>query len=148
MHGACDPTIATVGTGRDRTVGREGSGGTSTGRGARQDRAGGPSVPAGCESNWSGGDQTSGHGSEQAWPDWSFVTKAYAGAIDQQLSEDMTRAEISVAALNNGTTSLRTQVRRVQLFFLLNMLCTGKAFLGSHAPHGWRMEAWPDALPS
>ena len=29
-------------------------------------------------------------GSEKAWPNWSFVMKAYAGAIDQDLSADMT----------------------------------------------------------
>ena len=34
-------------------------------------------------------------GSEKAWANWSFVMKAYAGAIDQSLSADMTTAECS-----------------------------------------------------
>ena len=48
-------------------------------------------------------------GSEKAWPNWSSVAKAYAGAIDQQLSDDMTKAEISTTVLNNDSTSQEAQ---------------------------------------
>ena len=38
--------------------------------------------------------------SEKAWPIWSFVTRAYAGAIDRDLSKDTTNAEISTDVSN------------------------------------------------
>ena len=38
-------------------------------------------------------------GSEKAWPVLSFVMKSYAGAIDQDLSVDMTTAECSTDAI-------------------------------------------------
>ena len=37
-------------------------------------------------------------GSEKAWPMWSFVMKAHAGAIGQLLSEDMTSAELCTSS--------------------------------------------------
>ena len=40
------------------------------------------------------------YGSENAWPMWSFVTRAYAGAIDRDLSLDTTNAEISTDVSN------------------------------------------------
>ena len=36
----------------------------------------------------------------KAWPTWSFVTRAYAGAIDRDLSLDTTNAEISADVSN------------------------------------------------
>ena len=42
-------------------------------------------------------------GSEKAWPNWSFVMKAYAGAIDQALPADMTTAECSTDVMSNDT---------------------------------------------
>ena len=76
-------------------------------------------------------------GSEKAWPNWSFVMKAYAGVIDQQLSEDMTSAEISTDAMSNDSMT-----RRVHLYFVLITLCTGRALDRiASAPHGWGMEA-------
>ena len=58
--------------------------------------------------------------SEKAWPIWSFVTRAYAGAIDRDLSLDTTNAEISTDVSN-------VQLRRVQLNVVLIMLCTRRA---------------------
>ena len=40
------------------------------------------------------------YGSEKAWPIWSFVTRAHAGAIDRDLSLDTTNAEISTDVSN------------------------------------------------
>ena len=71
----------------------------------------------------------------------SFVMKAYAGAIDQDLSTDMTTAEYSTDAMRND--GRERKVRSVQLCFVLIMLCTGGALDRiANAPHGWGMEAW------
>ena len=53
-------------------------------------------------------------GSENAWPTWSFVMKAHAGATDRELSTDMTSAEISTDASRNESTSPRKKSRSVQ----------------------------------
>ena len=45
------------------------------------------------------GSRTSGMAAKKVWSNWSFVEKACAGAIDQQLSDDMTKAEISTTVL-------------------------------------------------
>ena len=66
-------------------------------------------------------------GSEKAWPNWSFVTKAYEGVVDQKLSHDMTEAEISTTVLDNDSMSPEAQARSVQLYLILIMLCTGRA---------------------
>ena len=81
-------------------------------------------------------------GSEMAWPNWSFVMKAYAGAIDQDLSADMTTAECSTDAVSNSAMTGERKARSVQLCFVLIMLCTGRALdRTANAPHGWCMEA-------
>ena len=81
-------------------------------------------------------------GSEKAWPNWSFVMKAYAGAIDQDLSADMTTAECSTDAMSNDAMTGERKARSVQLHFVLIMLCTGRALDRiANAPHGWGMEA-------
>ena len=81
-------------------------------------------------------------GSEKAWPNWSFVMKAYAGAIDQDLSADMTTAECSTDAMSNDAMTGERKARSVQLYFVLIMLCTGRALDRiANAPHGWGMEA-------
>ena len=54
-------------------------------------------------------------GSEKAWPDWSFVMKAYAGAIDQELSTVMNGAEISTDALSSERMTPPVKSRSVQL---------------------------------
>ena len=66
------------------------------------------------------GKQDKWYVSEKAWPKWSFVAKAYAGAIDQLLSDDMT-------VLDNDSVSPESQARSVQLYFILIMLCIGRA---------------------
>ena len=78
-------------------------------------------------------------GSEKAWPNWSFVMKAFAGAIDQALSADMTTAECSTDAVSNDTmTGEKKKARSVQLYFVLIMLCSGRALDRiANAPHGW-----------
>ena len=82
-------------------------------------------------------------GSEKAWSTWSFVMKAYAGAIDQALSADMTTAECSTDVMSNDTMTGEKKARSVQLYFVLIMLCTGRALDRiANAPHGWGMEAW------
>ena len=82
-------------------------------------------------------------GSEKAWPNWSFEAKAYAEAIDQQLSDDMTEAEMRTTVLNNDGMSPESQARSVELYFILIMLCTGRALDRiANAPRGWGMEAW------
>ena len=82
-------------------------------------------------------------GSEKAWPNWSFVMKTYAGAIDEDLSADMTAAECSTDAMSNDTMTGERKARSVHLYFVLIMLCTGRALDRiANAPHGWCMEAW------
>ena len=44
-------------------------------------------------------------GSDEAWPNWSYVMKAHAGAIDQDLSADMTTGECSMDAMSNEAMS-------------------------------------------
>ena len=81
--------------------------------------------------------------SEMAWSNWSFVAKAYAGAIDQKLSDDMAMANVSTTVLNNDSMSPEAEARSVQLYFILIMLCTRRALDRiANAPHCWGMEAW------
>ena len=117
LHGcgassACAPTIATVGTSSDRTGGCEETDRTSTCRSTRQDHAAEPNGTARNESDWPGGRHSCpGEARQVRWQrkrrgqTASSVAKAYAGAIDQQLSDDMTKAEISTTVLNNDSTS-------------------------------------------
>ena len=63
--------------------------------------------------------------------------EAYAGAIDQELSTDMTNAESSTDVLSN-----EAKARSVQWYFVLIMLCTGRTLDRiANTPHGWDMEA-------
>ena len=82
-------------------------------------------------------------GIEKALPKWSFVAKAYAGDIDQKLADDMTIAELSTTSLDNEVVTPEAQARSVQLYFILIMLCTGRALDRiANAPHGGGMEPW------
>ena len=75
---------------------------------------------------------------KKARPNW-----ALAGAIYQQLSDDTTKAEISTTVRTTTSMSQEAQARSVQLYFILIMLCTGRALDRiANAPHGWGMEAW------
>ena len=68
---------------------------------------------------------------------------AYAGAVDHQLSEDMTSAEMRTDELSNETVAGQRKARSVQLCFVLIMVCTGRALdRVPNAPRGWGMEAW------
>ena len=74
--------------------------------------------------------------SEKAWPTWSFVTRAYVGAIDRDLSLDMTNAEFSTDVSN-------VQLGGVQLNVVLIMLCTRRALdCAVSAMYSWGMKAW------
>ena len=76
------------------------------------------------------------YGSEKAWPIWSLVTRAYAGAIDRDLSLDTTNAEISTDAVSN------VQLGGVQLYVVLIMLCTRRALdCAVSAMYSWGMES-------
>ena len=73
---------------------------------------------------------------EKAWPIWSLVTRAYAGAIDRDLSLDTTTAEISTHVSN-------VQLGGVQLYVVLIMLCTRRALdCAVSAMYSWCMNAW------
>ena len=64
----------------------------------------------------------------------SFVAKAYAGAVGQQLSDDMTKAEISTTVLNIGSISQEAQARSVHVHW---------TSIGSHRRCATRLgEAW------
>ena len=76
------------------------------------------------------------YGSEKAWPIWSFVTRAYAGAIDRDLSLDTTNAEISTDVSN-------VWLGGVQLNVVLIMLCTrGSLDCAVSAMYSWDIKAW------
>ena len=61
-------------------------------------------------------------GNEKAWPNWSFMMKAYAGAIDQELSTDMTGAEVTRQRRQDASQEVQE--------------------CAANAPHGRRIEAW------
>ena len=96
------------------------------GRSSDQDYTTGPSAPGtavgqvvdtrviGRPGKWDG--------SEKAYPNWSFVMKAHAGAIDQALLADMTTAECSTDAMSNDTMTGGKNARSVELYFVLIML--------------------------
>ena len=73
-------------------------------------------------------------GSEKASPNWSFVTKAYAGAIDQQ--DDMSQAEISMMVLDEDSMSPEAQAKSVQLYFILIVRWTALAL--RHMAGAWK----------
>ena len=55
----------------------------------------------------------------------------------------LARAKISTTVLDNCSMSLESQVRRMQLCFILIMLCTGRAFSRvAIVTHGWKMQPW------
>ena len=88
-----------------------------------------------------------------SWPDWSFVTKAHAGAIDQEPSTDMTGAEISRDALEQPKQDASQEVQESAFVLrVLFMLCTvralgrianGSAWLG----HGGVADALGSVFP-
>ena len=61
------------------------------------------------------------YGGGKARPTWSFVTRAYAGGIDRDLSLDTMNAEIITDVVSN------VQLGGVQLYVVVIMLCTGRA---------------------
>ena len=68
---------------------------------------------------------------------------ACAGAIDQDLSTDMTKAESSTDVLSNEAMTGQRKARSVQLYFGLIMSFTGRALDRiANAPHGWSTEVW------
>ena len=74
--------------------------------------------------------------SEKAWPILSFVTRAYAGAVDRDLSLDTMNAEIS-------TDLSIVQLGGVQLSVVLIMLCTRRALdCAVSVLYSWGMKAW------
>ena len=86
---------------------------------------------------------------EKAWPIWSFVTRAYAGAIDRDLPLDTTNADISTDVSN-------VQLGGVQLDVVLIILCSRRALdcavsaMYSRGMKAWRMfchahSLWNDA---
>ena len=65
------------------------------------------------------------------------------GAIDQELSTDMTNAENNTDVLSNETMAGQKKARSVQLYFVSIMLCSGRALDRiANAPHCWGLEAW------
>ena len=67
-------------------------------------------------------------GSEKAWPNWSFVMKELAWEPSiKLLSADMTTAECSTDAMSNDTMTGEKKARSVQLYYIVVMLCTGRA---------------------
>ena len=70
-------------------------------------------------------------GSEKARPNWSFVMKAYAGAIDQALSARMTTAECSTDAMSNDAMTGERKGKECALVFLPDHVVHGKSS-GSH----------------
>ena len=70
--------------------------------------------------------------------------KAYAGAIDQALSADMTTAERSTECHEQRYYDGRKKkATSVQLYFVFIMFFSGRALNRiANAPHGWGMEAW------
>ena len=55
--------------------------------------------------------------------------KAYAAAIDQELSTDMTNSETSTDVISNEAMTPSKKSRSVQLYFVLIMLCIGRALV-------------------
>ena len=65
------------------------------------------------------------------------MTKAYDGAVNQQLSGCATLAEISTDVVSN------VQLGSVQFDFVLVVLCTGRDWHRvANAPRGWSAKAW------
>ena len=65
------------------------------------------------------------------------------GAIDQELTTDMTNPESSTDALSNEAMTCQKKARSVQLYLVLIMSCTGRSLDRiANAPRGWSMEAW------
>ena len=71
------------------------------------------------------------------------MAKACARAFDQQLSDDMTKAEATTTVLDHDSVSPESQAQSVQLYFVLIMLSIGRALDRiAIVTHGWGMEAW------
>ena len=76
------------------------------------------------------------YASEKAWPIWSFMTRAYAGAIDRDLSLDTTNADVRTDVSN-------VQLGGVQFYVVLIMLRTRRALdCAVSALYSWDMRAW------
>ena len=77
------------------------------------------------------------YSSEKAWPTWSFVTRAFAAAIDRELSLDTMNAEIGTDVVSH------VQLGSVHLYVVLIVLCTRRALdCAVSAMYSWGMEAW------
>ena len=77
------------------------------------------------------------NGSRKAWLNWSVVMKGYDGVINQQLSGDVTSAEIITDVVS------KVQLGGVQLYFVLIMVGTGRDVDRiASALRGWSTKAW------
>ena len=75
------------------------------------------------------------YGIEKAWPIWSFVTRGYARANDRDFLLYITNQKISTDVVSN------VQLGSVELYVILNMLCTGRALdCVVCAKYSWRKE--------
>ena len=71
-----------------------------------------------------------------------LLAKANAGAIDQQLSDDMTKAEISTTVLDYDSMSRNRKPEVCSCTSSGSCCATGRAFDRiANVTHGWQVEA-------
>ena len=66
-------------------------------------------------------------GKDEDWAGWVVVTRAYCGALDRRLLEEMANAEMSADMQINTDMTEDEQQRSCTLYFLLAMLVEGRA---------------------
>ena len=67
------------------------------------------------------------NGAQDRWSDWSFVLRAYIGAIDPTLRVDMDRAAVAADAVRHESLSADMASRSASLYYVLVLLSMDKA---------------------
>ena len=146
---ASAPTTAGLGTGSDGTAECASRRRACVGRSSDQDYTTGPSAPAGWTtwySSWTGGGYSCTREAGQVgrqregMAQLEFRDESLRGSHRPGFRDD---CGMQSDAVSNDTMTGEKKARSVQLYFVLIMLCTGRALDRiANAPHGWRMEAW------
>ena len=82
-------------------------------------------------------------GRDEDWASWAVVTRAYCGALDPRLLQEMTAVESAIGLQDNAGMNEEQQRRSCTLYYLLAMLVDGRSqSMVTNCPVGLGFELW------
>ena len=77
------------------------------------------------------------------WVQWSTIMRAYSGALDPSLLEEMNTAAASLTPIDNSTMAEPQRQRSCSLYYILVMLLEGSAHAkAANCSVGHGIELW------